>query len=338
MSHSHSIMRYALARSAAGIDAISIETSAIPQPKAGEALVRIKFATLNFRDYIFVKGLLPNSTRDTYVPMSCGAGEVIAIGAGVTRVKVGDRVAPTFDQGWVSGGMESRTPNSLGAYIDGVARDYGVFAEVGLSLLPDEISDIEAATLPCAALTAWNALFVARATQPGDVVVVQGTGGVSIAALQFAKAAGATVIVTSSSNNKLARARALGADHVINYRNTPDWTAAVRALTHGVGAHVVVDVVGASQLQQSASALRPGGLIAAIGMLGGSFSWSQKTNVQMLPIAVGNRDQFEAMLRAIAANHIRPVVDQVYPLERLQDALRHMESGKFFGKIGITMS
>jgi NADPH:quinone reductase-like Zn-dependent oxidoreductase len=331
-------MRRVVARSAAGIDAITIDSCAIPEPKAGEALVRIKFATLNYRDYIFIKGLLPNQSRESYVPLSCAAGEVVAVGAGVTRVKPGDRVAPTFDQGWISGGMESRTPNSLGAYIDGVARDYGVFNEVGLSLLPDEISDMEAATLPCAALTAWNALFVARATQPGEVVVVQGTGGVSIAALQFAKAAGATVIITSSSDSKLARAKALGADHVINYRATPDWTSVVRAHTGGIGAHVVVDVVGAAQLEQSASALRPGGLIAAIGMLGGSFSWNQKTSVSLQPIAVGNRDQFEAMLRAIAANRIRPIVDRVYPLERLADALRQLESGKFFGKIGITMS
>lgn len=338
MLNNEPTMRRAIARSAAGIDAVTIETCAIPEPKAGEALVRIKFATLNYRDYLFIEGLLPNHTKESYVPLSCSAGEVVAVGPGVTRVKVGDRVAPTFDQGWVSGGMEARTPNSLGAYIDGVARDYGVFSEVGLARLPNEISDMEAATLPCAALTAWNALFIARSTQPGDVVVVQGTGGVSIAALQFAKAAGATVILTSSSDSKLARAKVLGADHLINYRSTPDWPAAVRALTQGQGAHVVVDVVGGSQLEQSALALRPGGLIAAIGMLGGSFSWDKKTEARMLPIAVGNRDQFETMVRDVAANRIRPVVDRVYPLERLQDALRYLESGKFFEKIGITLS
>ncbi len=338
MPHNQQNMRRALAHGGAGIDAITIETSAIPEAGAGEVLVRIHVATLNFRDLIGVKGLIPGMAGDNYVPLSCSAGEVVAIGAGVTRVKVGDRVAPVFDQGWVSGEQTSRKPNSLGARIDGVARDYAVFSEVGLSRLPDEVSDLEAATLPCAGLTAWNALFLARTTQPGDVVVVQGTGGVSIAALQFAKAAGAIVIVTSSSDSKLARAKSLGADHVINYRATPDWPAAVRALTHGVGAHVVIDVIGGSQLEQSASAVRSGGIIAAIGMLGGSFSWGKQASVPIVPVAVGNRDQFEAMVRAIAANGIRPVVDRIYPLERLREALRYMESGSYFGKIAITMN
>jgi NADPH:quinone reductase-like Zn-dependent oxidoreductase len=331
-------MRYAWAHGGAGIDAVTIESGAIPQPGVGEALVRIHVATLNYRDLIGVKGLIPGMAGDNYVPLSCSAGEVVAIGAGVTRIKPGDRVSPTFDQGWVSGDLTSRKPNSLGARIDGVARDYAVFSEVGLSRLPDEISDLEAATLPCAGLTAWNALFLARATQPGEVVVVQGTGGVSLAALQFAKAAGARLIVTSSSDSKLARAKSLGADHVINYHTTPDWPAAVRALTDGVGAHVVIDVIGGSQLEQSASAVRPGGIIAAIGMLGGSFSWGKQASVPIVPVAVGNRDQFEAMLQAMAVNRIRPVIDRIYPLERLREALRHMESGSYVGKIAITMN
>jgi NADPH:quinone reductase-like Zn-dependent oxidoreductase len=331
-------MRRVVAHGGAGLDALVFEECALPEPGVGEALVRITAASLNFRDLIAIKGLIPGLAKEAYVPLSCGAGEVVAIGAGVTRVAVGDRVAPLFDQGWISGGREAMTRNHLGARVDGVARDHAVFSAVGLSRLPDETSDLEAATLPCAGLTAWSSLFVARATQPGDVIVVQGTGGVSIAALQFAKAAGATVLVTSSTDAKLARAKSLGADHLINYRKTPDWPAAVRSLTQGMGAHLVIDVVGGSQLEQSASVLRSGGIIAAVGMLGGSFSWDKQTSAPLVPIAVGNRDQFEAMLRAIATNRIRPVIDRVYPLERLRAALLQLESGNFFGKIAITMA
>jgi len=222
----------------------------------------------------------------------------------------------------------------LGGQADGVARTHGVFAADDLVVLPDALSDLEAATLPCAGLTAWSAVVGAGAIRPGQLVIVQGTGGVSIAALQFAKAAGAEVVITSSSDAKLARARALGADHCVNYRRTPDWAKAAREAA-GRGADLVVDVVGQAELERSAAVCHSGGRIAAVGMLDGTFSWGAQVGVPVLPVTVGSRDDYEAMLRAIVVNRIRPVIDAVYPLDRLGDALRRLESGDFFGKIGV---
>lgn len=328
------------ARGGQGIEALEQRRLPTPEPGPGEALVRLRAATLNFRDLICVKGLIPGLTKEPdYVPLSCGTGEVVAVGEGVTRVKPGQRVIPMFAPGWISGDRDRSDAGHLGARADGVARTHAVFHEDGLTLAPDEMSDLEAATLPCAALTAWNSLFGHRITRPGDTVVLQGTGGVSIAALQMAKAAGAEVIITSSSDAKLARARSLGADHVINYRSTPDWGTEARRITGGRGANLVVDVVGADALEQSEAALGDDAQISAVGMLSiaGGFSWGKEARVPIIPIAVGNRDDFEAMLRGLVANRVRPVVDQVYPLERLGDALRLMEQGGFFGKIGISI-
>lgn len=330
-------MRRIVAHGGGGIDGLQLERVAVPQPGPGQVLVRMRAATLNYRDLIGVRGALPGMTKEpSYVPLSCACAEVLAVGTGVTRVGRGQRVAPLFAQGWISGGMETMTQTHLGGSVDGVAREYAVFDADSVSPVPDALSDLEAATLPCAGITAWSSLFVARHTQPGDVVVLQGTGGVSIAGLQLAKAAGATAIVTSSSNAKLARARALGADHLINYRTTPDWPAAVRELTGGRGADLVIDVVGATQLEQSAAALNERGIIAAVGMLEGEFSWGREAGVPVIPIAVGNREQFDAMLLALVANRIRPVVDRAYPLEQLAEALGALERGDFVGKIGIT--
>ena len=193
------------------------------------------------------------------------------------------------------------------------------------------------ATLPCAGLTAWSALLGDRPIAPGDVVVVQGTGGVSIAALLIAKMAGAVVVITSSSDAKLARACALGADHAVNYRTRPDWGVAAREAVGGRGAMRVVDVVGTGQIEQTRAALDPEGAIAAIGLLEGAINAAGKTADRIIPVAVGNRTQFEAMLRALACNGVRPVVDRVFPFDRLPDALRLLESGDFFAKIAITM-
>lgn len=333
------LTRRVVAKSGGGIGSIRIETARVPEPRAGEALVRLHAATLNYRDLLAIDDRIAGLAKQPdYVPLSCAAGEVVAVGEGVTRVSPGDRVAPLFDQGWISGGRENQTSRHLGGPIDGVACDMAVFDAEGLAHLPDSIGDLEAATLPCAALTAWHALFVACHTGPGDIVVVQGTGGVSMAALQFAKAAGARVIVTSSSDAKLRRARAMGADHLVNYHDTPDWDQAVLAVTDGRGADVLIDVVGDAQIARSAAALSPDGTIAAIGLLGGDgFSWNLDPGRRVAPIGVGSREEFEAMLRAIDAKGIRPVVDVVYPLDRLGDALTHLESGHFFGKIGISM-
>ncbi|MET0137660.1 MAG: NAD(P)-dependent alcohol dehydrogenase, partial [Sphingobium sp.] len=326
-----------VATGGAGIEALRIEECPLPEAGPGEAVVRFRAASLNYRDLIGVRGALKGMTKEPdYVPLSCGVGEVIALGEGVTRFAVGDRVAPIFAQGWIDGGKENMGRSHLGGAVDGVARTYGAFDAENLALIPDAIGDMEAATLPCAGITAWSAVTLARTVRPGDLVLVQGTGGVSMAALQFAKAAGAQVVVTSSSNAKLARAAALGADYLVNYRETPDWAMQATTLA-GRGADLLVDVVGTGSLAESASALAPGGAIGAIGMLDGAFSWGADIGVSVVPVTVGSRTAMETMLRAVAINHIRPVVDRVWPLDRLAAALTALEAGAFFGKIGITI-
>jgi NADPH:quinone reductase-like Zn-dependent oxidoreductase len=329
--------RTAIAKGGAGIDAVEIREADVPAPGPGEALVRLKAATLNFRDLLFAKGILPGLTKQPgYVPLSCAAGEVVAVGDGVDRVRPGDRVNPTFYQG-LDSGDQPMTPNMLGGSADGVARNYGVFPAGSLCRIPDELGDLEAATLPCAGLTAWTAVFGPRPLQPGEWVLVQGTGGVSLAALQWAKGAGANVVVTSSSDAKLNRARAMGADVTVNYRTTPNWAEAARAKLGGEGVDIVVDVVGTGQLQASAGLLNEGGIIAAVGMLEGTFSWGQEIGKPIVAISVGSRDQHEAMLAFAARHAIRPVVDVVYDLDRVRDAMRHLESGQFFGKVGVNL-
>lgn len=331
-------VKTAIARGGAGIGAITFGDMPMPAVGPGEALVRLKAATLNFRDLIMLRGSLPIPVKQpSYVPLSCAAGEVIAVGEGVTRVQPGARVSPLFALGWLTGPLT--TMDMLGGPVDGVARTHAVFGADSLCVIPDEIGDLEAATLPCAGLTAWSALFGERSIRPGEWVLVQGTGGVSLAALQWAKAAGANVVLTSSSDAKLRRAKALGADITINYRSSPDWAADARAALGGKQVAIVVDVAGTTRIDASASLLADDGIIAAIGMLEGTFSWGENAveGRTTVPIGVGNRDQHEAMLAFTAAHKIRPVVDVVYDLERLPDALRHLESQLFFGKIGVNL-
>ncbi|MFA7553866.1 MAG: NAD(P)-dependent alcohol dehydrogenase [Spongiibacteraceae bacterium] len=322
-----------------GVNGISFNEVAIPQVGPGEVLVRLRAATLNYRDVIGLHGKIPGLTKKpNYVPLSCACGEVTAIGEGVSRVQLGDRVAPTFDQYWLTGGLDKMSGQHLGGSVDGVARQYAVFNQEGLVLVPDELSDLEVATLPCAGLTAWSALFSPRPIKPGETVLLQGTGGVSIAALQFAKAAGANVIITSSSDAKLRRAKLLGADHTINYRVTPDWAEEVLSYTNDRGADLIVDVLGGTQLGMCVRAAAPGGVISAVGMLDGNFSWGAEPGVPVAQISVGNREQFEEMLRGMVKNRIRPVVDRVYPLGQLKNAIVALETGQFMGKIAIDLS
>lgn len=311
----------------------------IPDPGPGEVQVRIKAATLNYRDVLLVQRGNPDG-KLPYIPLSCACGEVTALGAGVTRVQVGDRVMPAFFQNWFSGPIPSQgSVRALGGVLEGVAREFACFPQEAVAKVPDMLGDLEAATLPCAGLTAWSALFVARATKPGDIVLLMGTGGVSIAGLQLAKAAGATVIITSSSEAKLARARAMGADMTIDYRGTPAWGERARELTGGRGVDLVLEVGGAETLEQSTRALREGGEVAGIGLLSGTPVWQAK-NVQakLLRIRVGNREQLEDLARGIVATGIRPVVDRVFPLEDLGRALATLRAGAFFGKIGIEIA
>ncbi len=320
-----------------GIESITVSEADVPQPGPGEALVRLHAATLNFRDIIMAKALIPGIAKEpTLIPLSCAAGEVAAVGGGVTRVKAGDRVTPIFTLGYISG--EQTSYDMLGGSTDGVARQYAVFPADSLVLNPDELGDLEAATLTCAALTSWSALTAFRPTQPGEWVLAHGTGGCSIAALQFAKAMGCNVAITSSSDRKLNRAKSLGADVVVNYRTTPNWADAIRKAIGGNKVANVIDTIGAVQFDDNASLMTEGGQLSAIGMLGSDFSWTkQNPSVNLAPISVGNRDGHEAMLRFIVEHRIKPVIDVVYDLDRIQDAYRCMESHAFFGKVGVNL-
>lgn len=330
-------MKTAILESGKGIDTLRVTDAPTPEPGPGEARVRLHAATLNFRDVIMAKNLIPGIAKEPeVVPMSCAAGVVEAVGEGVTRVKPGDRVAPLMSQGWISGPMAPHT--QLGGPIDGVARQQACFDAEGLCLVPDMMGDLEAATLACAALTSWSALTVFRPTEPGEWILAHGTGGVSIAALQLAKAMGVNVAITSSSDAKLARARSLGADLTINYRSTPDWASEIRRQLGERPLANVIDTVGVVQFDDNASLLKDGGQLSGIGMLGSDFSWTrQEPGVRLQPIAVGNRDQHEAMTAFMEAHAIRPVVDVVYDLERIVDAYRCLESGRFFGKVAVNL-
>lgn len=324
------------------IDALKLAERPVPVLRRGEILVRIKAASLNYRDLaILVQKYLPTLALP-YVPASDASGEVIAIGEEVTRFKVGDRVAPIYTQGWHDGlpTLELRTKRTLGAPLAGVLQEYiAVPAEDAVSI-PANLSDAEAATLPIAALTAWSTLQEGG-VKPGDTVLVQGTGGISLFALQFAKLAGARVIALSSSDEKLSRAKQLGADVGINYRTTPDWGPAVKEATQGKGVEIVVETAGAS-LDKSLASLAFGGFIGIIGFVAGYKAEIPLRAVigpmvRIQGIAVGSRARFEAMNRAIALHKLKPVVDSVFPLEKAADAFRHMEQGKHFGKIVINV-
>jgi len=327
-----------------GIDNLVMVTRDEPQAGPGEVVVRVRAASLNYRDLLMVLGHYNPKLKFPVVPLSDGAGEVTAVGEGVSRVRVGDRVAGLFHQRWISGAPAPDLLNhTLGSPLDGMARDYVVLREDGVARIPDHLSDLEAATLPCAALTAWSALAGEGNVTAGDTVVVQGTGGVSLFALQFAKLMGAQVIITSSSDEKLERARALGADHLVNYREIPDWSKRVLEITDGRGADHIVEVGGAGTFEQSLRAIRVDGSIAVIGVLSGVASEFPITlilmkHVRLQGLMVGHRDSFEAMCRAISLHRMKPVIDRVFKFEELKEALGYLGEGKHFGKICIDFS
>lgn len=323
-----------------GLDSLTVSERPQPQPGAHEVLVRIAAMALNYRDLMVVKGLYNPKMPLPRIPLSDAAGEVIAVGADVRRVKVGQRVAAIFMQKWVSGDIdESKAKSALGGAIDGVLAEYAVLHEEGLVSIPDHLGFEEAATLPCAAVTAWHALVTEGRIQPGDSVLVQGTGGVSLFALQFARLAGARVLITSSSNEKLERARKLGASECINYKEVPEWGDKVRELTGGRGVDLVVEVGGAGTLGQSLRAVRMGGQISLIGVLSGVTQANPMPilmkNIRVQGIFVGSREMFEAMNRAIVLHQLRPVVDRIFPFAEAVEAFRYMESAAHFGKICI---
>jgi len=324
-----------------GLDRLEMVERETPTPGPGEILVRIRASSLNFHDYLVANGSIP--TDHGRIPMSDGAGEVVEVGTDVDAFSEGDRVVSTFMPKWLDGPPSPEKLSLIpGDTADGYAAEYVAAPAQAFTHAPRHYDMTQAATLPCAAATAWHALMDAARIKPGDVVLTQGTGGVSIFALQFAKAAGATVVATSSSDEKLERLTRLGADHVINYKAEPKWGKAAKALTNGRGVDAVVEVGGPGTLPQSIKACRMGGHIAMIGVLTGltgevptsAFFYS---NLTMTGITVGSRAQQQTMIRAIEANGIEPVIDRTFPLAELADAFRHQESRRHFGKICLTV-
>jgi NADPH:quinone reductase-like Zn-dependent oxidoreductase len=324
-----------------GIDSLKVVEKPEPAPGPGQVLLKMRVWSLNYRDLLVVKGVYNPKIALPFTPFSDGVGEVVAVGAGVSRIKKGERVAGAFMQTWIEGALtESKSKSSLGGGGPGLLAEYVVLNAEGVVPVPAHLSDEEAATLPCAGVTAWCALVSEGQLKAGDVVLVQGTGGVSLFALQFARLSGARVIGTSSSDDKLKRVRELGASDGINYKTNPDWDKVVRDLTGGTGVDHVVEVGGAGTMPKSLRAVRIGGRISLIGVLtgGGEFNpmpiLMKKARVQ--GIYVGSRVMFEDMNRAITLHKMRPVLDKVFPFAEAAAALRHMESASHFGKVCVT--
>ena len=324
------------------INGLNLVERPVPKPRRGEILVRIKAASLNYRDLAILTQKYMAALPLPYVPASDCGGEVVEVGEEVIRFKIGDRVTPIYTQGWHDGypTPEQRTKRTLGAPLSGVLQDYVVVPAEDAVSIPSNLSDGEAATLPIAALTAWSTLQEGG-IKAGDTVLVQGTGGVALFALQFAKIMGARVIVLSSSDEKLVRAKRLGADIGINYRTTPDWGVAVKEATGGRGVDIIVETAGAT-MEKSLAAVAFGGFIGIVGLVAGMKAEIPLRSIigpmiRIQGIAVGSRARFEAMNRAIVLHKLKPVVDSTFPLEKAADAFRHLEQGKHFGKIVISL-
>lgn len=335
-------MRVVTLRSPAGLDQLQVVEQSVPnEPGPGEIRVRLHASSLNFHDYIVVTGMMP--AEDKRIPMSDGAGVVEAVGKGVEEFAVGDAVVSTFFPYWLDGparvGDFKTTP---GDGVDGYAREQVTLPVTWFTHAPKGYSHEEAATLTTAALTAWRALVVDGNLKAGDTILTLGTGGVSIFALQFAKAMGARVISTSSSDAKIERLQQLGADHTINYKSEPEWGKRVKALTDGKGVDHVIEVGGPGTLPQSIDAVRIGGHISLIGVLTGSggevpTAKLMAKQARLQGLIVGSRTHQQEMVRAIEANGIRPLIDSTFPLEEIADAFRHQESGQHFGKICLSI-
>jgi NADPH:quinone reductase-like Zn-dependent oxidoreductase len=330
-------------RSPKGIDSLTLAERPDPTPGPRQVLVRVRATSLNYRDLITVEGSSARAApKPDLVPLSDGAGEVVAVGPGVTRLKTGDRVAGCFMQKWVGGAIdEAAQASAMGGAIDGMLTELAVLEEDGVVRLPGHLSFEEGATLPCAGVTAWHALVEIGGIKAGDTVLVLGSGGVSIFALQFARMFGARVIATSGSKAKAERAKKMGAEAVIDYRATPDWDQEVMKLTGGRGVDITVEVGGAGTLPRSFMATRIAGRIAVIGLLTGAGAQVDpmpilRRNLRVQGLYVGNRQMFEAMNRAIEADGLKPVIDKVFPFAEAKEAYRHMKSQNHFGKIVIS--
>jgi len=328
-------------RTPATLDRLELVASEPRRPSFGEVQIRIRASSLNFHDYWVVTGAVP--VRDKRIPMSDGAGEIVAIGDGVEEFAVGDSVVSHFFRDWIAGDPNPPILRAMhGDSVDGFATRFATVPTRAITRAPRGYSHEEAATLPCAGVTAWRALVTNGGLKSGDTVLIQGSGGVSIFALQIAKAAGATVIATSSSDEKLERLRNLGADHLINYRAVPEWGAAVLQLTGGRGVDHVVEIGGAGTLPQSITAVRLYGHIALIGVLTGTVGpvptmLLMAKQVKLLGVAVGSHSHQLELIRAIETTGFRPVIDKTFPMEGLADAFRYQETGKHFGKICVSI-
>ncbi|HZQ12974.1 MAG TPA: NAD(P)-dependent alcohol dehydrogenase [Pseudolabrys sp.] len=328
-------------REPTGLDGLALNNSrAEPKAGHGQIVVRVRAAALNFRDQGVIKGAY-GYTKFPVIPLSDGAGEVAEVGPGVTQFKVGDRVAGTFFVNWTGGRIPPNAGhNSLGGMVDGMLTEYALLNETGAIAVPPHLTFEEAATLPCAALTAWNAVVETGRIKAGETIALLGTGGVSVFALAFAKMHGAFVVMTSSSDDKLARAKALGADVTINYRTTPDWDAALK--THiAAGVDHIVEVGGANTLEKSMAAIRPGGAIYVIGALAGAGAINprmiNRKGIRLQGIHVGSREMFSDMNRAIALTKLKPAIDRVFGFDDAKAAYAHQQAAGHFGKIVITL-
>jgi NADPH:quinone reductase-like Zn-dependent oxidoreductase len=325
------------------IEGLKLVDSPTPQPGPGQVLVRIKAATLNYRDLLTIKGGYGSRQKFPLIPVSDGAGVVEAAGAGVREFAPGVRVVGSFFETWISGEPSAaKIQGALGSAVDGVLAEYRVFPSQALVRTPDHLTDVEAAALPCAGLTAWSAVVKLGGVKAGQTVLTQGTGGVSIFALQFAKMCGARVIATSSSDAKLERLKSLGADVTINYRTVPDWGRMARELA-GQGVDLVVEVGGVGTLNESIRAIRTGGTIAFIGVLAGPPPTELRLPLMVMQqqrlqgVTVGSVEDLQAMCDAIAINKMKPVIDKTFPFDQAAEAFRYMASGSHFGKVAIAV-
>jgi NADPH:quinone reductase-like Zn-dependent oxidoreductase len=326
-----------------GVEGLKLVDKPLPQPGEGQVLVRIKAATLNYRDLLTVKGGYGSRQKFPLIPVSDGAGVVKSVGVGVRDFAAGDHVIGSFFENWLGGEpSEAKMQAALGGAMDGVLSEYRVFQAHALVKTPRHLSDVEAAALPCAGLTAWSAVVKLGGVKPGQTVLTQGTGGVALFALQFAKMCGARVIATSSSDAKIERLKSLGADVTFNYKKTPDWGRKARELT-GQGVDLVVEVGGVGTLNESIRATRIGGTIAFIGVLAGPPPSELRLPLMVLQqqrlqgVTVGSIEDLQAMADAISINGMRPVIDRTFPFDQAKEAFSHMASGAHFGKVAIAI-
>jgi NADPH:quinone reductase-like Zn-dependent oxidoreductase len=324
-----------------GLNGLAVVDRPVPEPGPDQILIKMQAWSLNYRDLMTVTGRYNPRLRMPQIPLSDGAGEIVSVGSEVKGFKTGDRVANTFFERWISGeGTDQEAATALGAGRDGVLAEYVVLHQDGVIAIPEHLTYAEAATLPCAAVTAWNALISNGRIKPGDIILTLGTGGVSVFALQFALLSGAQVIITSSSDEKLERARRLGASHTINYKQHADWGKIARRLSGGRGVDLVVELGGAGTFNQSVAALRRGGTLSLIGVL------AQGSDINILPVLmnaicvqgifVGSREVFSAINAAIALHQFHPVIDRTFGFDEFPEALRLMEAGGHFGKIVVS--